>query len=189
MKLLKVIPNPFTLLDADGMPAGFTFSDPFHWPSGRPFQVVGGRLTKRVEPHGDGPATAEDSRESKVVVGALVSLKATPVINSEYHRARILGGEMIAADKETATECGIREFVDAATLLRDERDARAREWMAEHNGEAPPCARLVFAMDGDAVKLTDPGQAPAPAKKSVPVAPSSVAVLSPRAATPVAPSR
>lgn len=175
MKLLNVIPNPFTLLDENGMPAGFTFSDPFHWGAGRPFQVVGGRLTKRVEPHGDGPAAPEDSREAKVVVGALVALKPTPVINSEYHRARILSGEMIAADKATAAECGITAFEDAATLLRAERDARVREWKAEHGGELPPCARLVFEMVDAGVKLSDPEAPPvppAPAKKSASVAPA-----------------
>lgn len=168
MKLLKVIPNPFTLLDSAGMPAGFTFSDPFHWGANRRFDVVGGRLTKTVDK--DGPPAPEDMREVRVVVGAVVSLKPTPVVNSEYHRARILSGEMIAADKESAAECGITEFVDAATLLRAERDARVGEWQADHGGALPPCARLVFEMAGDAVKLSDPAAAPASPKKGAPVA-------------------
>lgn len=178
MKLLKVIPNPFTLLDKNGMPAGFTFSDPFHWGANRRFDVVGGQLKKKVDK--DGPSAPEDAREVRVVVSAIVSLKPTPVINSEYHRARILSGEMIAADKESATEVGITEFKDAATLLCAERDARVREWQAEHGGEKPPCARLLFAMAGDAVKLADPVAAPALPKGGSP------AVVAPKVAAPPA---
>lgn len=202
MKLFSVIPNPFTLLDDSGMPAGFTFSDPFHWGQNRRFDVVGGHLVKKVVPFDDG--APEDAREAKVAVSARVSLKVTKVVASEFHKARILSGEMIAADKETATECGITEFKDAAVLLAAERDARVAEWMAEHGGEKPQCARLLFEMvgagDSLAVKLTDPQAlpvaAPALPKKSAPVAPAkkvaakpAAPATPPAAATPVAPSR
>lgn len=184
MKLLKVIPNPFTLLDANGMPAGFTFSDPFHWSANRRFDVVGGRLTKTVD-KSDGPPAPEDAREVKVVVGSVVSLKPTPVVNSEYHRARILSGEMIAADKESAAECGISEFKDAATVLAEQRNLRVAEWQAEHGGQTPPAARMLFAMAGDAVKITDASKKPAVAPAQPPV---SVIPAMPAKARPVAPA-
>lgn len=185
MKLLKVIPNPFTLLDSAGMPAGFTFSDPFHWGANRRFDVVGGRLTKAVD-KSDGPPAPEDAREVKVVVGSVVSLKPTPVVNSEYHRARILSGEMIAADKESAAECGISKFKDAAAVLADYRNLRVAEWQAEHGGQTPPAALMLFSMAGDAVKITDASKKPvaAPAQPPPPVVPAMPA----KRATPIAPA-
>lgn len=147
MKLLNVIPNIFVALDAKGMPCGFTFADPTLKNVAK-FRVVGGSLTKEIpkeEQERMRNALPEDIRETRVVVSSRISLvKPTQVEPTEYHRARILSGEMIAADIETAVECGIspKSFRSPVEILTATRNARIAEWNAEHGGENPVCEGL-----------------------------------------------
>jgi hypothetical protein len=147
MKLFNVIPNIFVALDSKGMPCGFTFADPTIKNTPK-FRVVGGVLTKEVpkeEKERVRSAPPEDIRETRVLVGSRISLvRPSPVEPTEYHRARILSGEMIAADIETAAECGIsaKNFRSPVEILEATRNARIAEWNAEHGGENPVCEGL-----------------------------------------------
>lgn len=153
---LLVIPNPFTALDVNGLPCGFCFVDPQH---ARPFQVVGGTLGRKVLPHDDMPEGAErdpeDLRESRVKVRTSVKLAAVPVQNTEYHRARIACGDLIAVDRETAAVAGIGRdaFLPPAQVMSDTLALRIVEWMAEHGGELPACATLGFEQIGEGAEM------------------------------------
>lgn len=152
---LLVIANPFTVLDAKGNPCGICFSDPTR---SRPFQVVGGRLTKQVVPHDDlaaDPTKREphDMREARVRVGALLDLRAQRVLDTEYHRARVQSGDAIAVDEATARACGIEKYLPPAQVMMDCLSKRVAEWKVEHGGAEPPCADFAFVQRGTAEHL------------------------------------
>lgn len=153
---LLVIPNPFTALDSNGLPCGFCFTDPQH---ARPFQIVGGTIGRKVLPHDDMKEGAErlpeDIRETRVKVRTSVRLAAVPVQNTEYHRARIAAGDVIAVDKETAAAAGIgaKDFLPPAQVMSDTLALRIVEWQAEHGGELPACGSLGFEQIGDGADM------------------------------------
>lgn len=155
--ILLVVPNPFVALDANGDPCGFCFTDPV---KGRRFQVVGGTLQKTVIAHEDEPddpkaRRPDDVRDVRVRVRADVALGVHRVVNTEYHRARILSGDLIAADTHTWKTVGgkAKDFRQPVDELAAARDRRVVEWMAEHDGEEPPCADVVIEQRNEGVGL------------------------------------
>lgn len=157
MMFLYVLPNPFTVLDSEGQPCGFTFTDPM---KGRPFQVVGGTLTKTVIPHEDEAGDPQqkdpaDVRPPRVKVRNIPALTVQRVVNTEYHRSRIACGDLVAADLPTYQAAGgsKKTFLPPVDVIAAARSARVDEWRAER-GEDPPCADVALMQEGEDLSAT-----------------------------------
>ena len=156
--LLLVVPNPFVFINAKGLPDGFCFTDPA---KGRRHQVVGGKLVKSVVAHEDAPQDPKDKRpddvrDDRVKVNPHVTLAAHRVEKTEYHRTRVLCGDLIAADLDTWKKVGgkPKDFLQPAMVLAASRDQRVHEWLAEHDGEEPACAEFSIVQRGEGEGLT-----------------------------------
>lgn len=156
--LLLVVPNPFVFIGSEGLPMGYCAKDPT---KSRPYQMVGAQLTKTAVEHDDAPQDPkqrrpDDLRDQRVRVTPAFSMKAHRVENTEYHKSRILCGDLIAADPTTWKTVGgkPKDFLQPAMVLAATRDQRVHEWMAEHDGEEPPCAAFSIVQHGEGEALT-----------------------------------
>lgn len=178
---MLVFPNPFAAqLDAKGWPMGRTLVDPGH---PRPFEIYGGKLVRTVAPHEDAAEVERkkarnlDMRESRVKAVAEVRMRPTKATLSQYLRERVLCGDVIAADIETALACGLarKDFCAPIDVLRRAMVARLAEWRATHDPEHLPAIHgFVLAMDGAEIKLVPPTKAALtqPTSPAAPAAPA-----------------
>ncbi len=153
MSFLYVVPNPFTALDKEGNPCGFCYADPA---TSRPFQVIGGTLTRTVlaQDGGDFDRRA-DTRGARVYAKPLLDLRAVRVTNSKYHQERVVCGDLIAVDLATALACNIqkKDFKSPGDILAGFLAQRVEEWKVANDGAEPPCAGLTFACEGEGEAL------------------------------------
>lgn len=145
---LKVLPNPYASLDAQGNPDGVVRYDPA---LGLPGVVhyVGATVTaKWVDKSGapagplrPPPAVAKknDAHFRPVERAVTFSGEAVDIPDSPYHRERVRDGSQIAADPQTARACGVPFLPYAAAIERAK--ARACEKYKAQTGQLPPWAR------------------------------------------------
>jgi|JI10StandDraft_1071094.scaffolds.fasta_scaffold03642_6 hypothetical protein len=172
---MLIIPNPFAApLDVEGRPMGRTLVDPAH---PRPFEIYGGKLARKVLRHENEEdldrkkARSIDMREARVKAIAEVRMRPTRVTLSQYVRERVLSGDLIAADLETALACGMsrKDFLPPIDVLRRAMTARLAEWRATHDPtDLPAIHNFVLVAEGAEIKLC-----PAPKLTvAAPIAPS-----------------
>jgi len=166
---MLVYPNPFAAqLDAEGRPMGRTLVDPEH---PRPFEIYGGKLARKIVPHEDAAEVERkkarnlDMREARVKAIAEVRMRPTKVTISQYIRERVLSGDLIAADLETALACGMsrKDFRDPIDVLRAAMMGRLAEWRATHDRDDLPAIHgSALVKDGAEIKLVTASKEPAP---------------------------
>lgn len=166
MSFLYVIPNPYTVLDAEGNPCGFCLADPL---TSRPFQIVGGVQKKKIIPQEAGNFDKRsDPRGPRVFSRPEITLAVVRVMDSKYHQERVASGDLIAADLKTAKLCLIdkKDFKAPSEVLAEFLKKRVAEWQAANDGELPPCAGVSFACEGEGeslvVKVLPAGSTPTP---------------------------
>lgn len=160
-KTLLVMPNPFSAIDHKGRPAGaFPMED--ENPALPAFRHVG--ATKRIH------ADAGDH------LGDLVWDFATEpvrILNTQHHKHGVMhattieGAQLIAADIETAKECGIApgDFKPWKEIQEATKKAALARWQEENDGAT--------ALDAAPV-AKNPEPDPGPAKGHVVPAPASL---------------
>lgn len=149
-KTYQVVPNPYKMLDADGVPIAVYPCHRKHAPG----EYVGAKLTiavlspaesitiKRKDKRGQTSAQtvqakAERSKGRFEFTTEPVDLPAHLDVGA-YYRAGIVSGVLIAANAATARACGVAfEPVDA--VLAREREQAAKAFEREF-GEAPAWA-------------------------------------------------
>lgn len=139
-KRLRALPNPWQYIDHLGRPAGVCPCDPNeHTPDRR---WVGASIDTAVEVR---PARvlriggqSYTQREASHDITWKFADEPTEIPNTAYYRQRIAGGELIAADVETAEACGISraDFVDPKALLAKLKDAAIVQFDAENGDDA-----------------------------------------------------
>jgi hypothetical protein len=132
-KTLRVYANPWQHLDHEGLPAGACPCDPDeHTPERR---FVGATLKAEVSRKAD-PARGISSRQRTTFA---FSDEPVTVPDTNYYRAAVNRGELIAADEATAKACGFAKdgFRDPKKVLASEKRAACERFRAE-TGEAPP---------------------------------------------------
>jgi hypothetical protein len=134
---LKVLPNPFYALDADGMPSCHVREDPFAGRKGVVtfigVQVLKEVLTGDAAPEGNAQREPHLQRRSTRFVWAQAPVEIAP---TEYHRDQVRAGAILAADKATAQACRIW-FVEPAAAIAQTKKREIAAWVASH-GEDPP---------------------------------------------------
>jgi hypothetical protein len=139
---LKVLPNPYFVLDHEGMPAGAVRWDP---EVGRPGTIhhIGVTVTRAVVPNGQGNRTAaypenakRPANQRRRAVRFQWAQEPVEIPMSAGHRAAVRNGTILAADKETARACLIY-FVPPAQALQEARERAIAKWNAA-TGENPP---------------------------------------------------
>lgn len=140
-KRLLVVPNPFAApLDRNGRPAAAVQYDPDHVARGSVVYIGAERKQKLIEQRPEIGATwsPTGNQQDKYEVWFEFDLNASEVVDSQYHRQRILDGELLAADLETAKHVGIKaeEFRPPVQLLEEAKAGAVKAWKDQH-GEAP----------------------------------------------------
>lgn len=134
---LKVLPNPFYALDADGMPSCHVRVDPEVGRKGV-IEFIGVQVFKEVLT-GDGAPEGNAQREPHlqrrstrfVWAQAPVEIAATP-----WHVEQVRAGSILAADKATAQACRIW-FIEPAAAIAQTKTRSIAEWIASHGAEPP----------------------------------------------------
>jgi hypothetical protein len=154
---LRVRPNPYFALDADGMPAGIVRVDP---EVGRPgvIEFIGATLTKTTIEGEVFKGVRNErlpksyQRRSTAIVFAqdAISIAATP-----YHIEQVRAGAVLADDKETARACRIW-FVDPKVALEQAKARAIAEWKASHDD--PPPVDAWAAAIGPEAKRAEPAK-------------------------------
>jgi len=131
-KTLRVIPNPFGMVDHNGQPCcAVMMGEPFHVPYGA-HRFVG---AQRVSATLVRPPT-------ETIIGNVVHQTVAPdhdvvwefstdvveVPEHPYYFEHVSRGDLIAADADTAKRCGISQFVDPRVLLAKAKDFARKEW-------------------------------------------------------------
>jgi len=109
-RFLRVLPNPWTNIDENGTPNGFVLWDPAIVPP-RERKMIGATISKADLVV---PEVSETVRGMKYTLRQArhqneITYETEPVLieDTSYHRAEISQGNLIAADAETAAQCGI----------------------------------------------------------------------------------
>ena len=152
---LRVYPNPYKHLSADGLPqATFPF-DPEHAPGAR--RWVGATIDRSPDHDGKPKTRAIEKRtsadftvvakvdgqkqrvtvktEPEVRVVFAFDLSPQPVPETAHYLRGIRTGDLIPADVETSRAASVA-FVDPAEALRTAAETAVAEWHAAHG--APP---------------------------------------------------
>ena len=139
MPTLNVVANPFQAVDHDGNPSGAVALDPDLNGGSRVF--VGAAYDpasiKTLRPHVEG-----SPQTSRVAARFVFDTTPQAVPATPYFVRRIAKGELFAADRATARECGISdaEFREPAELLAASR-ARAFDSFKAETGREPRFTR------------------------------------------------
>lgn len=163
---LHVIPNPFTFLDEEGVPAAALPFDPEHGAGARRWvgaTIDVGRTRILPQPGGGAGSPIPFGGRQRLGVGAAPSqrtffsytLEPQAVLDTAHYRNAIQRGDGVtAADEETARECGAawRPWQD---VLREAAAAAVAVWQRDHG--APPALDLWPA---NLRALLDPAPAP-----------------------------
>jgi hypothetical protein len=148
--VLRVLPNPYFVLDAQGMPAGAVRWDP---EVGRPGTIhyVGCEVTRSVIPdkemvgeRGYESNVQRSARERRRKVSFRWSWEPVTIPASAAHKEAVRIGTLLAADKATARECRVW-FVPPQRALADARQKAIDEWYAA-NGERLPVSTWADAV-------------------------------------------
>lgn len=133
---LRVLPNPFSALDAEGMPAGAVRYDP---DVGRPGVVhfVGAEMVREVLDEEAFKGNRERQPRFRRRRTRFTWSQAPVVIPAtKYHVERVRAGELLPADKDSARVCRVW-FVEPARALAAARDRAITDYRASC-GEIPP---------------------------------------------------
>lgn len=145
---LRVYPNPYASLDAEGNPDGVVRYDPT---LGLPGVVhyVGARVAARWADRSAAPAgplrpppsvsRTNDGRFRRVAREAVFDGAPVEIPDSPYHRERVRDGSLVAADERSARACGV-PFV-AREVALDRAKGRACERFKAQTGVLPPWAK------------------------------------------------
>jgi len=131
--LLRVRPNPYFALDANGMPAGLVRVDP---EAGRPgvIEFVGAKVLKTPTDEKDNKAREPMYRRRATLI--TFAQEPVEILATPYHVEQVRSGALIAADKETARACLIW-FVEPAAAPEQAKAKAIADWLAT-TGEKPP---------------------------------------------------
>lgn len=154
-RTLLVYPNPFHAIDHEGRPAGVL----------------------PLEPEGDGVTTFDDRRFVGATLKAEILQKfprgdarqsvqrttfdfsdePVEVRNTPYYRMAIARGEILAADKASALECGIDStYLEPAKVLLTARDEAIGLWKRmdheDHDGVPESLSKFAFGPMPEAVE-------------------------------------
>lgn len=130
---LLVLPNPYSALDAEGMPAGAVRYDP---EVGRPgvIEYIGVAVSKK--PVDDKANLQREKREQRRKTTFRWTPKPVQIPATPYHKDLVRSGQILAADQATARECKIW-FVPPKVALEQAKAKAIDEWRATH-GQRPP---------------------------------------------------
>lgn len=134
---LKVLPNPFFALDADGMPSCHVRLDPEVGREGV-IEFIGVVVSKDVLTGADAPKdnAKRDPQFRKRSTTFVWAQGPVEIPVTAYHVERVRSGEILAADKATAQACKIW-FVEPAVAIAQTKKREIAAWVASH-GEEPP---------------------------------------------------
>jgi hypothetical protein len=130
---LRVLPNPFAALDANGMPSGAVRYDP---EVGRPGVVHYIGVEVERKPIDDKANLQRAPREQHREVTYVWAQRPVEIPATAFHVDLVRTGQILAADQPTARACKIW-FVDPAKALEQARAQAIEKWRAER-GEKPP---------------------------------------------------
>lgn len=134
---LKVLPNPFFALDADGMPSCHVRLDPTVGRKGV-VEFIGVQVLKEVLT-GDGAPEGNAKREPHLQRRSTRFVWAQEPVDiaaTTWHVDQVRAGAILAADKATAQACKIW-FVAPAEAIKQTKAREIAAWVASH-GEEPP---------------------------------------------------
>lgn len=156
---LRVRPNPYFALDAQGMPAGIVRVDPA---VGRPgtIEFIGATVRKTVidDPENKKREHLYQRRATSIAFAqGAVEIPLTP-----YHVEQVRAGAVLADDRETARTCRIW-FADPEGALKQAKRKAIANWRASH-GEDPPVELWPGAVGPEAKR-----EAPAPKAEELPL--------------------
>lgn len=142
MKTLKVLPNPWSAIDAQARPCGAVMLDLDEHTSS-PGKYIGAvmvatELTPRKwRKIGRYSETTQEARYERTwkFTNAPVSIPAPKGAPTGYYRDRLARGELIAADQECAIAARI-PWRDPAIVLEESKSARRAEYDAQHGNGA-----------------------------------------------------
>ncbi|MEJ7728214.1 MAG: hypothetical protein WKG00_03280 [Polyangiaceae bacterium] len=146
-KPLKVVANPFAApLDRHGRPAAAVQYDPEHIGPGQVIYIGAARTQELIRARPEIGATWKPTgnQGAKYDVRFMFDLEPLEVVDSQYHRDRILGGELLAADPATAKRVGLKAFEEPSVLLEEAKTAAVEAWKAQHD-ELPDVEAWHFA--------------------------------------------
>jgi hypothetical protein len=136
---LKVIPNPYGVVDLNGQPCcAVKMASPEHVPYGT-HRYVGASIV-----HAEVVRPAVETKIGNIVHQTATadhditwefSTEAVEVPDIGYYREHISrGGDLVAADKATARLCGISEstFIDPKKFLAAAKEAARKAWDDQH---------------------------------------------------------
>lgn len=129
---LRVRPNPFHTLDAEGMPGGIARVDPTVARPGA-IEFIGAVMTKSIAPDPENQKREPMYRRRKTSIRW--AEKPVEIVDTELHRQYVKEGTLIAEDEVTAKLCGVVFLPPAEVLVAFKKKAIA-EYVASH-GEEP----------------------------------------------------
>jgi len=120
IKTLKVVPNPYSALDADGRPQAVVSME------GQFDRYVGARLD------------VEESQKTGKHIFEFDTSTAVEVPATPYYLRRLWAGTLVAADEQTAKLAGLdtEKFESAETVVSKARDLASHNF-EEANGHPP----------------------------------------------------
>ena len=131
---LRGYPNPYSALDANGMPAGFCRYDPEHGNAGE-VHHVGATLSYAPITEVRDQMKGE-TRPTKFATKVEHSFEPATLPHTDYFVKRFRDLDLIVADEATARICGMA-FLPPAAALRAAKQAVIADWQSTY-GTPPP---------------------------------------------------
>ena len=175
---LRGYPNPYSALDANGMPAGFCRYDPEHGNVGE-VHHVGATLSCAPITEVRDPMKGE-TRPTKFATKIEHVFEPATLPHTDYFVKRFRDLDLIVADEATARICGMA-FSPPADALRAAKQAVIAEWQSTYGAPPPvdewPTVCLVSLPDSVAPDRRPAVRTASLASDALPLGPEFDAVL------------